>query len=307
MDRVTQAIAAKNILGEDFYGGWREDDVGLFQSHTYQADALPGKITDFMGIRTSTHFHPWAPHYDNVVIGQLPIPDDSLRAEAIEYVALFDAIEKSMALSFSMAEIGSSYAPWTCAAAVCAARKGKTNIALVAIEASSYLFSLIPKHLEENNVDMSVVTLINGAVGTERKTLYFPRVSSPGENGGQASERNVDVDYLNRQVEHEAVQAYLVDDVLPSGIVDLIHMDIQGLEFSVLASAMDTLNRRVRSVFVGTHSRKIEGLMIDLFHDAGWELVRERPVRFEYNGNRPNVVGWTTRDGGQYWRNKRLV
>ena len=48
-----------------------------------------------------------------------------------------------------MAEVGASYAPWTCVGAVLAKRTGrKAN--LVAVEASSFLFDLIPVHLREN-------------------------------------------------------------------------------------------------------------------------------------------------------------
>ncbi len=88
--------------------------------------------------------------------------------------------------------------------------------------------------------------------------------------------------------------------------MDLLHIDIQGLEHDVLAGSIELLNQRVRAIFVGTHSRKIEGLLIDLFHANGWRLERERPAKFVYEPTRPDVVGWTTRDGGQYWINPRL-
>src|SRR5688572_4193995 len=145
MTRLEQSQAARNMMGEDFFGGWENDDVGLFQRFASDAEPMPGKITDFMGIRTDTSFHPWAAHYDNTVIADLPLPDDSLRAEAIEYFALFDALQKAPRESFAMAEVGSSYGPWTCAAAVCAARMGKSDVRLSAVEASSFLFDLIPQ------------------------------------------------------------------------------------------------------------------------------------------------------------------
>lgn len=306
MSRVEQSIAARNTMAEDFFGGWEASDIELFRRFAAPADPVPGKITDFMGVRTTTAFHPWAGEFDNTVLADLPLPDDRLRAEAVEYFALFDAIEKAPAGSFAMAEVGSSYGPWTCAGAVCAARTGRSKIRLSAVEASSYLFGLIPQHLAENNVDPSVARLINGACASERTQLYFPKVFSPGENGGQSRADDSDTDYLNRNVEHEVVEAYPLEDLLPDGFVDLIHMDVQGQEVNVLAPAMGVLNRRVRNIFVGTHSRKIEGELLELFQANGWRLVRERPTRFSYSPTLKDVVAWTSRDGGQYWNNPAI-
>lgn len=306
MSRVDQSIAARATMAEDFFGGWEASDVELFGRFASPADPVPGKITDFMGVRTTTGFHPWASVHDDKVLSELPLPDDQLRAEAIEYFALFDAIQRAPADSFAMAEIGSSYGPWTCAAAVCAARSGRTDIRLSAVEASSYLFGLIPLHLAENGVDPSIVRLINGACASERTQLYFPKVTDPGDNGGQVRADESGADYLNRTVEHERVEAYPVEDLLPSGIVDLIHMDVQGQEVNVLTPAMDVLCKRVRNVFVGAHSRKIEGELLELFHANGWHLLRERPTRYSYSAGHDDIVAWTTRDGGQYWHNPAL-
>jgi FkbM family methyltransferase len=307
MTRIEQSCAARNMMGEDFFGGWEDSDIELFGEFAKASEPSTGKITDFLGIKTSTGFHPWARDFDNTVIGDLPFPDDSLRAEAIEYFALFDALRRSPPDAFALAEVGSSYGPWTCAAAVCAQRMGKSDIRLSAVEASSFLFGLIPIHLAENEVDPSVVRLINGAAAPERTKLFFPKVLSPGDNGGQASAELSDTDYLNRTVEHEAVEAYPLADLLPEGIVDLIHIDVQGHEFDVLNQAIDSLDQRVRSIFVGTHSRKIEGQLLELFHAHGWQLVRERPTRFAYSASHRDIVAWTTRDGGQYWTNPALA
>ncbi len=306
MSRVDQSIAARAMMGEDFFGGWEASDAELFARFASPAAPVPGKITDFMGVRTAAVFHPWASGFDNTVISDLPLPDDRIRAEAVEYFALFDALDRAPTDSFSMAEIGSSYGPWTCAAAVCAARTGRSDIRLTAVEASSYLFGLIPLHLAENGVDPTVARLINGACASERTQMFFPKVTSPGDNGGQVREEGSGADYLNRTVEHERVEAYPVEDLLPSGIVDLIHMDVQGQEVKVLTPAMDVLCKRVRAVFVGTHSRKIEGELIELFHARGWQLIRERPTRFGYSADLEDIVGWTSRDGGQYWRNPAI-
>lgn len=303
--RPQRALLARSEMGEDFFGGWEPSDGALFEKYASPAEPMLGKITDFMGIRTSTFLHPWAAHYDNQVLGEIPVPDDSLRAEAIEYFATIDSLERAPSDLFTMAEVGASYAPWTCVGAVLAKRTGrKAN--LVAVEASSFLFDLIPVHLRENGIDPSEIRLVNGAAGARAGTLYFPKITNPGDNGSQTADAPLETDYVGRQVEHEQVTAYPLADLLPEGFVDLIHIDVQGVEYGVIEAAIDVLDKRVRAMFIGTHSRLIEGQLLDLLHSHGWQLVRERPTKFVYHEERPDVVGWTTRDGGQYWINKRL-
>jgi FkbM family methyltransferase len=307
--RLQRSIEARAVLGDDFFGGWEEQDAAHFAGYAAQSAPEEGKIIDYFGVRTSVHLHPWASHMSGLVHTSPPIPDDQLRAEAIEYFATLDALERAPSNSFTMAEFGASYAPWACFSAVLAKRSARKQISITAVEASTYLFGLIEGHLAENGISETSadIKLINGAVATEKCTLYFPKVASAAENGGRTENGTVAVDYLGRVVEHEKVLGYPVSDLLANGVTDLVHVDIQGMEGSVLSSAIDVLNERVRCIFVGTHSRKIEGELLELFHTNGWTLVRERPTKFSYTKERKEITGWTTRDGGQYWLNQRII
>ncbi len=303
MSRLEEAILARETLLDDFFGGWEPSDREYFESFAVEAASVPGMITDFLGIRARVAYHPWAAHMDGWVIKDVPIPDDRLRAEAIEYFALFDAISHGHG-TFRMAEIGASYAPWTCAAHIVAKRLG-LRPQMVAVEASRALYDLIPQHMEDNGVDTADVRMINAAVADRRGTLYFPKVTDFGQNGGQVVERNDRIDYVGRPVEHEPVAAITLAQVIGSDVFDLLHIDIQGVEAVAIAAAIDLLNSNVKRIFVGTHSRLIEGQLVSLLATNGWSLVRERPTRFQYQPDRPHVTGWTTRDGGQYWLNQR--
>ena len=75
MSRLEQSSAARNMMGEDFFGGWESSDIELFKRFASPAVPVLGKITDFIGVRTSTEFHPWAAHLDNSVISDLPLPE----------------------------------------------------------------------------------------------------------------------------------------------------------------------------------------------------------------------------------------
>jgi hypothetical protein len=89
--------------------------------------------------------------------------------------------------------------------------------------------------------------------------------------------------------------------------VDLLHMDVQGSETALIASALDDLNKKVRHIFVGTHSRLIEGEILTLLLKQGWNLLREEPCLFRARPDGVPLEDMTIRDGGQLWQNPRLV
>ena len=312
--RVTNSLAARETMSSDFFGGWESTDLALFARYGSPKAPENGFVIDFFGVKTSVEFVPWAKRNDGMVFSDPPIPDDGVRAEAIEYFALLDAFSKSCDDQFCMIELGASYAPWACTAGVLAIRHGKKQITLRAVEASSFFHRMIPRNFEVNGLNNPSAGVfvdwqaIHGAVGIKPGNLFFPVVSSAYENGGQAASEAVDVDYCGRSVAHEPVPVRMLDEILEGvGTVDLLHCDIQGSEEEVLIYGAALLTQKVRHMFIGTHSRKIEGLLIDCFHRHGWILERERPVAFQYRAELTSVTGMTTRDGGQYWTNNRLV
>ncbi len=89
--------------------------------------------------------------------------------------------------------------------------------------------------------------------------------------------------------------------------MDFLHIDIQGFERQVVPPAIDLLTERVRVIFIGTHSRSIEGELFELFYGAGWRLLREEPCAFVLDGpQRPTLEARTSVDGAQCWHNPAL-
>lgn len=308
--RLQAALRAREEAGEDFFGGWEPSDLELFARYAQPSEPVAGRITDFLGIRTAAELHPWAAHLAGRVIAEPPIPDDCLRAEAIEYYALLSSIEIASPGAFTMAELGASYGPWLCAGAVLAARTGRTRLRLVALEASSLFLPLLPRHLRENGIDPERVELrlIRGALAAERGYVRFPKLENPGQNGARVQGDSSDGDGGAGAIEeYEDVEAFTLADVLPEGVSDYVHIDVQGAEACLLDADPELLNSRIRSLFIGTHSRKIEGELLEYLSKIGWILRRERPTRFAFNANQPESIDWTTRDGGQYWINPNLV
>ncbi len=63
------------------------------------------------------------------------------------------------------------------------------------------------------------------------------------------------------QVPSISLQTLLAD--LP--VVDILHCDIQGMEAEVFRAGQAVVDARVRRVVIGTHSRKVEAELLDIF------------------------------------------
>ena len=60
------------------------------------------------------------------------------------------------------------------------------------------------------------------------------------------------------------------DLVVNETIWDLIHIDVQGDEVAICRSCIEELNARVRWMVIGTHSRKLDGDLLELMAGGGW-------------------------------------
>ena len=90
------------------------------------------------------------------------------------------------------------------------------------------------------------------------------------------------------------------------GMVDFMHIDIQGSELDLLTDQVDWVSNNVKTLMIATHSRPIEGKLMDLLFEEGWQLHREKPCRVDWNKS-CSIVGRTIVDGSQYWLNRRLM
>ncbi len=100
LDRVAIALEAKKNSVNDFFGGWSENDLLLLNRYKFtgSVQARPGEIIDWLGVRTEAKLHSWLPLKagDSLTIKSIPVPDDQVHAEAIEYIALLLSLERSL-------------------------------------------------------------------------------------------------------------------------------------------------------------------------------------------------------------------
>lgn len=305
----------------DFFGGWGVDDIEYLESKKPKILPEPneGEIVDWLGIRTNANFHGWLnmPSDKKLSIPQIPIPDDSVHAEAIEYIAMFKSLDLALSRkqsSYTVIELGSSYGPWAVASSVTARRFGIEEVNLIGVEASKKMSLSMWDHCRLNGlingVDKCQIKIINGAVSASNEPLYFPIVDVTVDNGAQITKSSLSTDYRGVKVEHEKISAYTLSDIF-GGIarVDFLHIDIQGAEEELLQSQdfLNCITNKVSVLYLATQSRLIEGIALKILGGADMSLIRERPTIFQQNTRALDVNGWTTRDGGQIWINKRFM
>lgn len=328
-----ESSCAQGAAPLQVYAGYEEEDLPLIRKFAPFAATLDaGHYTDGFGVKT---LHECVEPFVNLgapdsgkpaSIGTLdpvrlafPVPDDGFHAEAIEYVALVDALQRSLgAASFCAVEIGAAWAPWITAAGVIARRHGIGKISLVGAEAASRRFPLMCRHLETNGLRPPGVSgedaqheniftrLFNGAVWTHDGVIWFPE-SDVADMGAAATPSNAATDYRGVKSDHQSIPCRKLQTLLHDlSVVDFMHIDIQGTELELLQDQIDWVSRNVSTLMIATHSRPIEGKLMELLFGHGWRLHREKPCRVDWHKNCA-LAGRTLADGSQYWLNEKLA
>ena len=274
-------------------------------------EGAPGFHVDCFGIKTRYSYFSDATD-SQAIQANLPFPDNTLYGEAIEFLATCRAVDAADEEMVAY-EFGAGFAPWLVCTAAMALRRPVKRLRLVAVEADPQRLPLIEQHFSDNGLPLPGAShpivsteIIQAAVSDQRGTLTF---SAQGikDWGGAASKDKSAADYRGATGNRVSVPALPISELLQhERVVDLVHMDIQGFEYLSIAASLDDLNRKVRSIVIGTHSRVIEGRLIDLLRQNGWVLIYEKPCKFHASSQLPDVTGATYFDGTQFWINQRL-
>jgi len=170
--------------------------------------------------------------------------------------------------------------------------------------------SKILEHAGRNNLlqqENTKVEAIHGAIYLKDESVYFPKVDVKDDNGAQIRlNNNEGKDYRGLKLEHDVVKGYSLKTLTANySRIDLLHMDVQGAEQMLLNDKefLETLDKRVATLFLATQSRLIEGIALKNLAGMGWQLLRERPTMYLQNSRTQDINGWTLRDGGQLWIN----
>jgi len=207
---------------------------------------------------------------------------------------------------FTAMELGAGWAPWLTVCERAARLRGIENVDLTGVEGSREHHGFMLDNFRTNGIDPEKHALHHAVAGAEDGVAHFPRLHvATDDYGANAVFSDAESDAAAARGELEEIRCISMNSLLAGkDRVDLIHIDIQGHEETVIRAGIEALNAKVRRLVIGTHSRAIEGHLFDLLHDNGWVCESEVPcvLRATMDGRRVLFV-----DGEQVWRNDRLA
>ncbi|WP_454782247.1 FkbM family methyltransferase [Legionella sp. WA2022007384] len=314
---LENASSWKTDLTENqIYLGYTFDDLKRLEKYQAHSELEKGFYTDYFGIKTDLSFFSLNNTHHEQSIGRLPFPCDTLHAEALEYIGAVKAIEAAKN-RFVGIELGAGYGPWLVFAAKIAQQNGINDITLVGVEADIERLALMRAHFIKNGLPISEpdniktenqinTRCIYGGISESKEPLFYG-ASGIADWGGAVSNDSSAMDYRGQELSKSQIPSYTIEDILDDfNYVDYVHMDIQGSEFKSLRHSIGSINKKVRFMLIATHSRKIEGEVLELFIQNKWTLLHEKPCKFDFNPKLSNLTGMTTLDGIQVWFNENL-
>ncbi|MDP1876780.1 MAG: FkbM family methyltransferase [Actinomycetota bacterium] len=288
--------------------------------------ADPDHFIDWSGVRTRVAMLPWAPaELAGTISEALPIPDDGYRSEDVEYAGLAQAINTAEG-TFRIVEVGAGWAPWTVSGVVTAKRRGLQAFG-VAVEADPVRCRWAVQHAQDNGLAVALaegnpdelaarvaaadpgldVLVVRAAGWHSRTVLQFPDIPDDDMGAAVWTLPGTDVDYRGVHLTHHDVPAVAIADLLAGPTrTDLLHIDVQGVEFELLEPASDVIQQNARLMAVGTTDRLTEGLLQRHFLARGWGLIVDQPCATNFTMTHPTLAGFTIQDGNQLWENPFL-
>lgn len=267
--------------------------------------ATPGFLTNFLGVKIEPDFLPSVLRGREGEIESLPNPAN-WHADLAEWGAVLRAVDLAPGPSFAMAELGCGWGCWMSNSGTAARRRG-LRTKLIGVEGDAGHCEFARRCLKANNFDESQYSVLHGIASAKPGEALFPKQQRAGTAWGLkpiigASPYEV-LEAAKRDT-HDVVPLVPLEDLLgQEQRLDLLHIDIQGGESSLLAETIEVLNSKVAYIVVGTHSRQIEGELMGLLLGHGWLLEMERPAILSLSvPNRPEVAV----DGVQGWMNPKL-
>jgi hypothetical protein len=282
------------------------DAESIVRRHALQdLQADPAYITNFLGVKVDPKV---APEILSDRVGQVePIPiTANWHADITEWAAALRSVEFAND-TFSMAELGCGWGCWIINTGV-AARALGLAVDLIGVEGDEGSIARATEATRLNGIRDSEVTIHRGVAAASDGIALFERPGTSVATYGIEPIFGATQDQRDAAVasgRYDELRMIPLSDVVGDrSRLDLLHLDIQGGEADLVHDSLSLLADKVAYVLIGTHSREIEGRLINDLHSvADWRLEIERPAIFDLSPTGPV----TTIDGVQGWRNLRLL
>lgn len=271
----------------------------------WQGRVPEGFVANFLGVMTEqTFIEHHAPSNSIVAAGadtvaQAPCVSDG--EPFFEFAAIYDAVLAAKG-RFTMVELGGGFASRCVDAHAALGRYNPLPAFFVVVEAEPTHFQWAKRHMRKNGIDPDSNWMINCAVsdgadpvlfltgegvfynsivGDHDREDIFRQIADMNQatpvlrNLICAGRLGANIPYKSQAGEHlhdmKYVSARPLTDILqPLETVDLLDVDIQGAEISVLPPALKVLNGKVKRLHLGTHSPEIHKFMWEMFFENEW-------------------------------------
>jgi FkbM family methyltransferase len=252
-----------SLIRRDFYTGWASPSVTLLRSDGY------------------------------------PKVDEEL----FEWIDVLEAVNDAGS-QFTMVELGAGFGRWVVAAA-CALRRIRPDaqMRLIAVEPDADHYDMLRQHFRDNGLDPDAHRLLRVAVNGTGGTANF--LGGLGREWyGQAI---VPVGWTDSDrpdaVVNDVPALRLQDIIADERLIDLVDMDVQGIEGDIVTTSLPVLNAKVRRLHIGTHSHGVEDLIFEALRGSGWHCCHCFRSGLEVDTPYGRI---SFGDGVQSWLNPRL-
>lgn len=280
------------------------DAIGTINNHARDnLTAHPSYVTNFLGVKVSPRFFPGILDGKAGTIEPIPIPAN-WHADIAEWAAALRAVDLASG-HFRAVELGCGWGCWLNNTGVAARNKGLA-VELIGIEGDSEHVAYAHEAMGANGFSNNEFRIVHGVAAPEKGVALFPVVEDAGASWGSEPILNAtaaQIEEASASGQYQQLGAFPLSEIVKGEPVDLLHIDIQGGEADFIEAAIGDLNKLVRSIVIGTHSRQIEGRIMNTLLNEGWKLEMERPAIIRLIDGSPQI----SVDGVQGWRNPSHV
>ena len=261
----------------------------------------PDHVTNFLGVKVAPDVCPTILADLKGTVEDIPIPAN-WHADIAEWAATLRAVDFSNH-TFRIIELGCGWGCWLNNTGAAARSKG-LKVELIGVEGDPGHAAFARRSMADNGFSDNEYRIVNGVAAATKGMALFP-VEEAGATWSSAPILNATREQIREAANtgrYHAMEMFSLSEIATGKPVDLLHIDIQGGEADFIDATLDELNVLVRYLVVGTHSRQIEGRIIQALSDAGWAIEMERAAIFSIDDGELRIVV----DGVQGWRNPAL-
>lgn len=286
----------------------------------------PGFHVDYLGSAVRETFTPMRVETDRAFVRRQPPPFDE---EYFEWIDLLEAVS-ARSSAFVMFELGAGFGRWSGRAARAARQIGRGPIKLVLVEAEPVRAAWARLHMADQGLAPDEFEVIEaGVAASPGSDLFYVRLpeGSAGNNPREWRGQSLVPDYWKSHADNPkaaSVEEYFGREVVrtadgagsirvplsplsaliaPYDEIDLIDMDVQGVEAEIVAEAIGPLTQTTHRLHIGTHASEIEMCLRETLHSAGWVCQWDLPLQ---QSSHTDFGSIQCGDGVQSWVNPRF-